>query len=134
MRYTSVEKVRQLDSRITTQVPDERIEMQIQKAEAMIDGYLSEVYVTPFLVVPPLIESLATELALVYYLMTVYTSQKPNVDSTLMDRYERLREMLNDILNGSLSLAPDAYPRRNRGRYLNSSPVENIFSYDEPEW
>jgi phage gp36-like protein len=136
MSYTSPAKVKGILRKLPNSVTDEEIQQHIDKADALIDSYLGEVYSTPFNPVPKLIEHIATDLSVFFLAESLFSSNQPNLDEYQETRYERSIKLLEMILDGELSLGNDNPRLSGRDSNMASThdDIEPIFSYDEPEW
>jgi phage gp36-like protein len=136
MAYTTPEKVRNIVRHLPpNRISDEEIKHYIARAEAYIDGALSEVYALPFKTVPKLIQVVATDLAVFFLMESLYSSNSPNLDEYQEKRYERAMETLSDIANSRISL-PGAIKLMDRREKYGSTTagMDPIFTYEEPEW
>jgi phage gp36-like protein len=136
MSYTSPEKIKGIMRKLPNSVTDQDIQQHIDKADALIDSYLGEVYSTPFNPVPKLIENISTDLSIFFLAESLFSSNQPNLDEYQGKRYERSIKLLEMIIAGELSLGRNNPPLSGRGSNMASTheDIDPIFSYDEPEW
>ena len=85
-----------------------QVDFFIDQAEPIINGKLAVRYTVPFSPVPPLIESLTTEYALLKLLDRFFTQEKPSKSEWREIRKEDLDETLNGLADGSISLVSSA--------------------------
>lgn len=128
--YTSPEKIRQKMRKLPQSITNEEIQEQIDKAAALIDGKLGEVYKVPFFPVPKLIESITADLTVFFLAEDLYTSNQPNMDQYQEKRYERAMELLNKIFLGEVSIG---IPLPNSG-FASTNEDDPIFTLEEPYW
>jgi phage gp36-like protein len=138
MAYTTPSKVKDIMRKLPSSITDEDIQLNIEKAEAYVNGFLGGVFVTPFNPIPRLIESVTTDLTVFFLAESLYSSNQPNLDEYYKVRYERAIQMLNDIASGDLLLTtPEGILVRPRGDGTGGYATTNnqqLFSYEDPEW
>lgn len=132
MAYTSPSDIRYVMRKLPSSITDGDIEHFISKADALIDGKLGEVYKTPFSPVPKIIKDISTDLAIFFMAESLYSSNVPNLDEYQKTRYERAMELLNQILEGNISLGKE-HPRLMEAGYATTND-QQIFTYEDPEW
>lgn len=132
MAYTSPSEIKKIMRKLPTSVTDEDLFYHIEKADALIDGKLGGVYVTPFNPVPKLIENISTDLAIFFMAESLFSSNQPNLDEYQKTRYDRAIELLNQILEGDISLGV-GYPRKAEAGFATTND-QQIFNYEDPEW
>ena len=133
MEYTTPANVRAFERRLGSAVQDTDLIVFIDKAQSVVDAKLGEVFSVPFFPVPELIKHITTDLALYFYHENLYSSQRPNTDDTLKVKYERIMDMLDQILRGDLSLGPN-YPANNGGGMGSTNKADPIFDLENPRW
>ena len=133
MEYTSPANLRALERRLSSTVQDTELLSFIDKAQSVVDAKLGDVFSVPFFPVPELIKHITTDLALYFYHENLYSSQRPNTDDTLKVKYERIMDMLDQIIKGELTLGPN-YPAQNNGGIASNNKADPIFGLDEPRW
>lgn len=108
--YTTDKKVRDLFPRIdeVPSISEKQVVFFIDQAEPIINGKLAVRYDVPFDPVPPLIESLATEYALIKLLDRFFTQEKPSKSDWRAIRKKDLDQTLNGLADGSISLVNSA--------------------------
>ena len=132
MAYTSPSEIKKIMRKLPTSVTDEDLFYHIEKADALIDGKLGGVYVTPFNPVPKLIENISTDLAIFFMAESLFSSNQPNLDEYQKTRYDRAIELLNQILEGDISLGV-GYKRKAEAGFATTND-QQIFNYEDPEW
>lgn len=132
MYYTDPEMIRQVMRKLPTSITDGELELQINKAEALVDSKLGSVFVTPLMPVPPLIRHITTDIAVFFITENLYSSQQPNLDEYQKTRYERALAMIDEIILGDLSIGFEYKPRF--AGYASTNDAEPIFTLEEPEW
>ena len=75
-----------------------------ERAESVMNAKLAKRYALPFVVAPPVLQTIATELA-VYNFLTrrVFTQEKQN-RSEWPDRYKEAMDLLDEIVSGEFPL------------------------------
>ncbi len=106
--YTSVTRIYQIAPILETDLPDltsAEIVRHAEGAEAEINAAIARRYTLPLSPVPPLIETIADDIA-IYRIFTrrVFSAEKIN-DSPWPDRYKEARDLLKQIADGELTLA-----------------------------
>ena len=109
-KYTNNQKVRDLYPKLDEikSVSKNQVEFFIDQAEPIIDGKLALRYAVPFSPVPPLIESLSTEYALIKLLDRFFTQEKPSKSDWRAVRKKDLDSILNSLADGTMSLVNSA--------------------------
>lgn len=131
MAYTSPADVRQILRKLPTSITDEDIQYHVDRAEALIDGILGGVYVTPFQdPIPRLINVISTDLAVYSLAHSLYTSNMPNLDETYRDRYEQAMKLLDEIAKGAIDIGVE---KKSESGFAITND-EQIFNYEEPWW
>lgn len=122
--------------KLPTSVTDAELNYFILKADALINGMLGEVYETPFLIVPQLIQDISTDLAIYFLAESLYSSQKPNLDEVYTKMYERAMGYLEKIIAGDLTLElPSGTPIEQKSQAgFATTNDQQIFNYEDPEW
>ena len=131
MAYTYASLVRSTVNKLSQSITDAEIEVFCEKATVYLDARLGGVYGVPFNPVPPIIQSLATDLAGYYIAEWLYTSQRPNVDEKTVDKFNRIKETIELILNGDISIGVE--PQKASGFATTNDGRDPIFDYDT-EW
>lgn len=136
MAYSTVQDVRMIMTNLPSRLEDTKIEAHIEKADAIIDAILGEVYVVPFENVPVLIQKISTDLAIFFLAESLYSSNSPNLDEYQETRYHRSIKMLGEIVDGTYALGVDVPKRSSSSGKFGSTTdgTENLFSYDKPKW
>lgn len=132
MAYTSPSNVKEIVRKLPSSITDEDINYHIEKADALIDGKLGGVYQTPFNPVPRLIQGISTDLAIFFLAESLFSSNMPNLDEYQQTRYDRAMELLNQILEGDITLGKD-HPRNAEAGFATTND-QQVFNYEEPEW
>lgn len=132
MAYTSPSNVKEIMRKLPSSITDEDINYHIEKADALIDGKLGGVYQTPFNPVPILIQGISTDLAIFFLAESLFSSNMPNLDEYQQTRYDRAMELLNQILEGDITLGKD-HPRNAEAGFATTND-QQIFNYEEPKW
>lgn len=132
MAYTSPSNIREIERKLPSSITDDDLNYHIEKADALIDGKLGGVYQTPFSPVPRLIQDISTDLAIFFMAESLYSSNMPNMDEYQEKRYQRAMGLLNDILEGDITLGSD-YPRKAESGFATTND-QQIFTYEDPEW
>lgn len=132
MAYTSPSNIREIMRKLPSSIVDKDLEYHIEKADALIDGKLGGVYNTPFVPVPRLIQDISTDLAIFFMTESLYSSNMPNLDEYQNTRYERAMELLNDILEGDITLGREH--RRISDAGFATTNDQQVFNYEDPEW
>lgn len=132
MAYTSPSNIREIERKLPSSITDDDLIYHIEKSDALIDGKLGGVYQTPFSPVPRLIQDISTDLAIFFMAESLYSSNMPNMDEYQEKRYQRAMGLLNDILEGDITLGSD-YPRKAESGFATTND-QQIFTYEDPEW
>lgn len=132
MAYTSPSNIREIMRKLPSSVTDQDLTYHIEKADALIDGKLGGVYSTPFNPVPRLIQDISTDLAIFFMAESLFSSNQPNLDEYQQTRYDRAMSLLNQIIEGDISLG-DKYPRKAETGFATTND-QQIFNYEEPKW
>ena len=132
MAYTSPSNIKEIMRKLPSSITDQDLTYHIEKADALIDGKLGGVYQTPFNPVPRLIQDISTDLAIFFMAESLFSSNQPNLDEYQKTRYDRAMELLNQILEGDISLGSDN-PRRGEAGFATTND-QQIFNYEDPEW
>jgi phage gp36-like protein len=130
MIYTSPDKVRKVMRNLPPRITDEDITFHIEKAEGYIDALLGEVYQTPFLPVPRIIESITIDLAVFFLAEDLFSSQKPNLDEYHQKRYDRAMDLLKKVTSGDLVIG---IPQREQSGFATTN-TNQVFTFEDPEW
>lgn len=107
MAYTTETRVRRrLGNVVSGDVSSTAITDAIEKADAIIDAYLSSLYVVPITgTTPALVQHLSEELAVYFVGVDMFPSGNVAQDiDTLDERYKKAIKMLEMIKNGKLSV------------------------------
>lgn len=104
--YIQVADVKQVMRSLPSalKLPDTDIEFFIEQAQNHVDSYLSEIYNTPFIVIPNTIKKVTLDLAVYFLTESLYTSFQPNQMDGNQARYDRSMEILRGIRNGDIKL------------------------------
>ena len=117
MAYCTAAQVRELLPKVTTTaLGNTAVEAMIARAEAYINGKLACRYTVPFTTVPPLITTLATEIAAYFVMRTLFTQDSQNQSEWTVTFMEAMK-MLDDIVTGKCVI-------------VNTSGAEVSFSAD----
>ena len=109
--YTTVPKVYNLYPRVgsSSSVNSSAVSFYIDQAENEINGFLINNYTLPFSSTPPIIESIATEYALVKILERFYTQEINSENSWVKERKDYVFDYLNRINTGDIGLYTSSY-------------------------
>lgn len=132
MAYTTPTKMRQLMRNLPPSITDADLQVFADKATVYIDAKLGGLYVVPFNPVTPIIEQIATDLATYFAHEAFYTSQKPNLDETLVKKLEQINKILQEILNGDLYIGIPLPSNRSTG-FASTNDRDPEFTLDT-EW
>lgn len=104
--YTNADNVRQLYPALNelTSLTDTQIDFYVAQAEAEIDARLAVRYALPFSAVPPLVEALATEYALIKLMDRFYSSEAPAKNDWKEVRRREMKELLVALADGTATL------------------------------
>ncbi|AVO23023.1 hypothetical protein [Bacillus phage Anath] len=130
MAYTTPAEIKATVRNLSPNITESEIQVFCEKATVYLDARLGGVYGVPFSPVPPMINSLATELAGYYVSEWLYTSQKPNLDEKTSDKFNRIKETIELILNGDINIG--VAPQKASG-FATTNDRDPIFDYDT-EW
>ncbi|EOQ00958.1 phage protein Gp36 family protein [Bacillus cereus] len=120
-------------------ISDKDIRVFCDKASVYMNGILAKAYKVPFSPVPPFIKQVANDLSTYFFIESMYTSQKPNLDEFYKDLKLRLDKLLQDILNGDMTLIDEdgnvvePLPTWNNG-YATTNDDEPFFGRSHPYW
>jgi phage gp36-like protein len=133
MAYTSPSNIREIMRKLPSSITDQDLTYHIEKADALINAKLGEVFVTPFLPeIPRLIQDISTDLAIFFMAESLYSSNQPNLDEYQETRYDRAMDLLNQILLGDLVIG--VTPKSGHESGFATTNDQQIFNYEEPEW
>ncbi|PGL88593.1 hypothetical protein CN926_00905 [Bacillus thuringiensis] len=124
---------------LPSSVSDKDIQVFCDKATVYMNGILAKAYKVPFSPVPPFIKQVANDLTTYFFIEGMYTSQKPNLDEFYKDLKVRLDKLLQDILNGDMTLIDEdgnvvePLPTWNNG-YATTNDDEPFFDRCHPYW
>ncbi|PFR12618.1 hypothetical protein COK30_13810 [Bacillus cereus] len=124
---------------LPSSVSDVDIQVFCDKTTVYMNGILAKAYKVPFSPVPPLIKQVANDLTTYFFIEGMYTSQKPNLDEFYKDLKVRLDKLLQDILNGDMTLIDEdgnvvqPLPTWNNG-YATTNDDEPFFDRCHPYW
>lgn len=104
--YTNADNVRKLYPALNelTSLTDTQIDFYVAQAEAEIDGRLAVRYALPFSAVPPLVEALSTEYALIKLMDRFYSAEAPAKNDWKEVRRRELRRTLTALASGTMAL------------------------------
>lgn len=87
-------------------VPSATMDVYIDDAEALVDGYLSKVYAVPFTstAVPPLVVNITKDITAYYASDYLWQQGNRNVNKQNERRYERAMDLLQKIKDENLGL------------------------------
>ena len=133
--YTNNGKVRDLYPKIdqVKAITEKQVVFVIDQVEPIINGMLAPRYTVPFSPVPPLIESISTEYALIKLLDRFFTQEKPSKSDWRATRKKDLDKILNGLADGSISLvnsAGEMIPQRTDTGGISSSTSEYKPTFD----
>lgn len=102
----------------------ENFNKAIGKADTEVDGYCATKYAVPFVVVPPIVNTLSTEIS-IYYLY-----KRRTVPEEVAKAYDRAISRLKDIARGTLSLGIDPPPAASSsgGAECNKPVSDRVFT------
>jgi len=108
--YTNDRNVRDLYPKIdqVKSITEQQVVFFIDQVEPIINGKLAPRYSIPFSPVPPLIESISTEYALIKLLDRFFTQEEPSKSDWRATRKKDLDEILNGLADGSVLLVNSA--------------------------
>lgn len=124
---------------LPSSISDVDIQVFCDKASVYMNGILAKAYKVPFSPVPPFIKQVANDLSTYFFIEGMYTSQKPNLDEFYKDLKLRLDKLLQDILNGDMTLIDEdgnvvePLPTWNNG-YATTNDDEPFFGRSHPYW
>ncbi len=136
MAYVTASQVRSQMRSLPTTYSNTDIELNIEQAETIINGYLNDSYDVPFNPVPQVIETIALNLTIYLITEALYTSYQPNQDQYNVKRYERVMEMLKLISEGSIVLEGYPITEKKSGTGFDTTFEGEIFFTIDPdkEW
>lgn len=137
MAYATPADIRDYMKQLPQRVTDADLQVFVDQAEAYIDGALGSVYVVPFVdPAPKMIKAIAKDLAIFFTYEALYSSNAPNLDEYQKMRYERAMSLLGKLTDGKISLPgiPPIDAGTSSGLASTTDDMENIFSYEDPEW
>lgn len=105
-KYTTVENVWQTINVITsrTNITSAETAFFIDRAESIVDAKLACQYTLPFASTPPMVETIATDMAVGRLLkQRIFTQEKRN-DSTWPKVFDEAMDLLDSICDGSIPL------------------------------
>lgn len=104
--YTTAVKVRNLYPELSTatRLTDTQLDFYIAQAENHISAILAVRYGLPFTATPPLVETIATEYALIKVLDRFFTSETASKNDWRNIRKADLDKILKSILDGEILL------------------------------
>jgi phage gp36-like protein len=123
--YTSVANVKMNMRKLPTSITDEEILYHIKKADAVINAKLSGAFEVPFAQVPPLVETISTDLAIFFLAESLYSSNMPNLDEYQQKRYDRAMDWLEEIIHSE---------RDRKGSDFATTNTNQVFTFEDPEW
>lgn len=137
-RYVTVDAIRMEMKLLPDRVTDEMINTYIKRAGAIIDAYVGQRYVLPIrppYTTPDMLEAIALDITVFLLYQALYTSNAPNMDEYQERRYDIALKRLDDIRNGKLNI-PLLPLESQKDAYYGSTTMhmDNIFSYEDPEW
>ena len=102
----------------------DNVNQAIKKADAEVDGYCATKYSVPFVVVPPIVNMLSTEIS-IYYLY-----KRRTIPEEVAKSYDKAISRLRDIARGTLSLGVDPPPAASTsgGAESNKSVNDRVFT------
>ena len=108
--YTTATKVRQLYPALNdlSSLTDTQVEFFIDQAEAEVNGRLATRYALPFSTVPPLVETISTEYALLKLMDRFFSAEAPTKNDWKEVRRKELKELLAALADGSMVLVTTA--------------------------
>jgi len=137
MAYTTPEKLQNIMRKLPTSITDLDIQTHINKAEAYVNGFLGGVFQVPFEPVPKLIETITTDISIFYMAESLFSSNMPNLDKYQIARYERSKEMLEEITKGDLVLligSEIVRPKASNSSGFATTNDQQVFNYEDPRW
>lgn len=137
MAYATPADVEKIMRKLPPSITTADIQYHIDKAESYINGYLGGVFQVPFPVVPEIIKNITVDMAIFFLAESLYSSNKPNLDEYQETRYERSKEMLEQIVSGDIVLViEDGVIKPINSDYSGYATTndQQIFNYEEPEW
>jgi len=87
-----------------TVLSDDTVVLHITRAENIINHALSKRYTVPFTAVPPLVTTLAIDVASYFIMRSLYTKDSQNKNDWVDDLLKTAKEELEDLANGKRSL------------------------------
>lgn len=137
MAYITPQEIKANMRKLPSSITDQDIQVYINRAEAFVNGSLGGVFRVPFNPVPELIKTITTDLATFFLAESLYSSNMPNLDEYQITRYERSKEMLEEIARGDLILMVGDKVIHPKDVYSSGYATTNdqqVFNYEEPEW
>ncbi|QFR56486.1 head-to-tail adaptor [Bacillus phage 056SW001B] len=136
MAYITPSDVKKSMRNLPPTVTDEDINFHIDKAIAFLEGLLGGVFVMPLPENPPsIIKFVTIDLAVFFLAEDLYTSQMPNMDEYAQKRYDRALSVINQILDGTLSVSLPRLPdEQNASGFASTNEDEPVFTLEEPYW
>lgn len=108
--YTNAENVRSLYPQLNelSSLTDGQIDFYVAQAEAEVNGYLATRYALPFSAVPPLVETVSTEYALIKLMDRFFSAEAPTENDWKEVRRKELKELLAALAEGRVVLVTTA--------------------------
>ncbi len=107
-------------------VDSDKVAEAIAKADAVIDGYCSQRYSTPFSTVPAIVEAISIDIAI----YNLYARRVHTIPEIRQKKHENALKMLKDIEQGHLSLGVPA-PAENTNRVGSYQGNDRLFNRDD---
>ena len=108
MAYTAAANVRELLQGVTVAAMDDtRMGTFITRAENIINAKIGGIYAVPFVVVPPLIKTLAEEITAFLVMRTLFTDDSVNKNEWIL-LFKESMKLLEEIASGKVTLVDAA--------------------------
>ncbi len=134
MAYVTASEVRSQMRSLPTTYSNTDIELNIEQAETIINGYLNDSYDVPFTpVVPEVIKTIALNLTIYLITESLYSSYQPNQDQYNAKRYERVMDMLKMISEGSIVLEGYPITEKKSGTGFDTTQEGEIYFTIDPD-
>ena len=137
--YTKVDCVRQQTNAIATQdLTDEQIEIFIFSAQSIIDAELGTYFSVPFSPenLPPIIETIACQLASSLVLRKLYTGEADNKSEHEEPLWTQAMDMLKKLKDGEMMLIDkngNSISPRDYIKYENYEDIIPVFGQEFPD-
>ncbi|MGG5739681.1 phage protein Gp36 family protein [Bacillus cereus group sp. IBL03679] len=132
MAYTTPTNIRTTVRDLSPNITDSEIQVFCEKATIYLDARLGSLYAVPFNPVPPMIKELATDLAGYYLGKWLYSSQKPNLDEKVANKFVEIKNTITEIIAGDMDIGVPLLNGKHSG-FATTNNRDPIFNLDT-EW